>query len=197
MVAGDVAVFTSFFRDNAVPGRTTEYQGFRVSEPRFIAEESGQLWHDDDDQIEAFHMRTSASGFIAAVEFVNPYSRNAGTWDYGIAFRDATGPNDFHAVVVDNGGGWQYFVRDGSATPTHRDSGRAVLNLQEGGTNRLWLLVVGDTALLYVNGALAAELDISLGADKGDIWVGTGFFAGNERAGSVTEYRDFQVWSLD
>ena len=70
----------------------------------------------------AFHMRTSVSDFIAVVDFVNPYPRSTGTWDYGIAFRDATGPNDFHAVVVDNGGGWQYFVREGSTTPTHRDT---------------------------------------------------------------------------
>ena len=197
MVAGDVAVFTGFFRDNAVPGRTTEYQGFRVREPRFIAEESGQLWHDDDDQIEAFHMRTSVGDFIATVEFSNPYPPSTGTWDYGITFRDPTGPNDFHAVVVDSDGGWQYFVRDGSTTPAYRESGRVTLNLQEGGTNLLALLVVGDTALFSVNGTRVAELDISRGADVGDIWVGTGFFFGNERPGAVTGYREFQVWSLD
>ena len=197
LVAGDVAVFTGFFRDDSVPGRSTAYQGFTVREPRFIAGESGQLWHDDDDQIEAFHLRTSVGDFIAVVEFVNPYSQNAGTWDYGIAFRDATGPNDFHAVVVDSDGGWDYFVREANTTPTYRESGRAALNLQEGGTNLLVLWAVGDTALLYVNRTLVAELDISRGADVGDVWVGTGFFAGNERAGSVTEFRDFAVWSLD
>ena len=195
--AGDVAVFTGFLSSNKVPGRSTVYRGFTVREPRFIAGESGQLWHDDDDQIEAFHMRTSVRDFIAVVEFVNPYQRSAGTWDYGIAFRDPTGPNDFQAVVVNSDGGWQYFVREGGTTPTYRESGRVTLNLKADGTNLLLLLAVGDTALLYANGALAAELDISRGADVGDIWVGTGFFAGNELPGSVTEYRDFAVWSLD
>ena len=88
-------------------------------------------------------------------------------------------------------------MREADTTPTYRESGRVALNLHEGGTNLLFLLVVGDTALLYVNRTLVAELDISRGADMGDIWVGTGFFAGNERSGSVTEYRDFSVWSLD
>ena len=194
---GDVLVSTGYFNDNAVPGRSTVYRGFTVREPRFVAEESGQLRHDDDDQIEAFHMRTSVGDFIAAVEFVNPYSRNVGAWDYGIAFRDATGPNDFHAVVVDSDGGWDYFVREADTTPTYRESGRVALNLQEDGTNSLLLLVLGDAALLYVNGTLVAELDIGQGAEMGDIWAGTGFFAGKERAGSVTEYRDFSVWSLD
>ena len=142
-------------------------------------------------------MRTSVGDFIATVEFSNPYPRSTGTWDYGITFRDPSGPNDFHAVVVDSDGGWEYFVRDGSTTPAYRESGRAALNLHGGGTNLLALLVVGDTALFSVNGTRVAELDISHGADTGDIWVGTGFFFGSERPGAVTEYRDFSVWSLD
>ena len=191
--AGDVLVSTGYFEGNEVPGRSTAYRGFTVREPRFVAEESGQLWHDDDDQIETSRMRTSATDFIAAAEFVNPHT---GGWDYGIAFRHIEF-NRFRAVVVSSDGSWQYFLREGSTTPTHRESGRAALNLHEGGTNLLVLLVVGDTALFSVNGTRVAELDISRGADTGNIWVGTGFYAGNERAGSVTEYRDFSVWSLD
>ena len=191
--AGDVATFTGFFNDNVAPGKSTAYRDFKVREPRFIATESGGLPHDDDDQIETFRMHTSVRDLVAAAEFVNPHT---GAWDYGIAFR-YTEFNHFEAVVVDSDGGWQYFLREGSTTPTYSESGRVTLNLQAGGTNRLWLLAVGDTVLRYVNGALAAELDISRGAEVGDIWVGTGFFAGNELPGSVTEYRDFAVWSLD
>ena len=194
--AGDVFISTGYFEGNGVPGRSTVFLGFAVRELRFVAEESGALRHDRDGNIEAFQMQTSTRDFMVGVEFVNPYARDAGTWDYGVAFR-STGFNYFQAAVVDSGGGWQYSVREGSTTPTYRDSGRVALNLDEGGTNRFFLLVVGDTALLYVNGTFVIELDISRGAEMGDIWVGTGFFADNERPGAATEYRGFEVWSLD
>ena len=135
--------------------------------------------------------------FTVHATFTNPYGRNVGTWDYGIGFRDEPGVrNTFHAVTVDSNGIWEYYVREGGTTPTHRESGSVSLNTTAGGTNRFLLIAIGDTALLYVNGAFIAELDISRGSGNGYVWAGTGFNAGNETPGFSTGY-DFQVWPLD
>ena len=90
---------------------------------------------------------------------------------------------------------WEYYVREGSVTPTHHESGRVSVDAAPGGTNRLLLIAVGHTALLNVNGAFIAEINISRGPSSGDIGVGTGFY-GTETPGHSTGY-NYRVWSLD
>ena len=58
-------------------------------------------------------------------------------------------------------------------------------------------MAVGGTGLLYVNGTLVTELDLSNAPSGGDVWAGTGIYEGNETDGYVTEYEEFSVWSLD
>ena len=194
--AGDVVAITGYFNDNVVAGYSTRFRGFAVNEPRLVGEESGELQHDADGFIKQFNIGADVSDFIAAATFTNPYSSRTGAWDYGIGFRDDPGaPNTFHAVTIQSNGLWEYYVREGSSTPAHRESGRVSLNTAAGGTSQLWVLAIGDTALLYINGAFITELDIGRGSGRGDVWVGTGFY-GTERPGYSTGY-DYQVWSLD
>ena len=195
-LSGDVAVITGYYHGNEVNGYSTVFQGFTVREPEFVGDESGELRHDNDGFIKQFEMRTDVTDFIAAATFTNPYPRSVGSWDYGIGFRDS-GLNSFHAVVVTSDGQWEHFVREGGATSAYEESGRVSLNLAAGAANDLWLMAVGGTGLLYVNGTLVAELDLSDGPSGGDVWVGTGIYEGDEIDGYVTEYEEFSVWSLD
>ena len=192
---GDVVAITGYFNGNVVAGRSTGFQRFAVREPWFVGEESGELHHQDSGSIELSSIGAAVADFIATATFTNPYSSRTGSWDYGLFFRHAA-VNQFHAVTVGSNGLWEYFVREDGNTPTHRESGRATLHLGQGGTNRLLVIAVGDTALLNVNGDLVAEIDISRGSDSGDISVGTGFYTGNEILGYSTGY-EVQVWSLD
>ncbi len=192
---GDVVAITGYFNDNVVAGRSTGFQRFAVREPWFVGEESGELHHNDDGHIKLSSLDAAATNFIATATFTNPYSSHTGSWDYGLLFRRAA-VNQFHAVTVGSDGFWRYFVREGNNAATHQESGRTTLHLGQGGTNRLLVVAVGDTALLYVNGALVSELDTSRGSGSGDISVGTGFYAGNEIPGYSTGY-EVQVWSLD
>ncbi len=195
--AGDVRAITGYFNDNFVPGYSTRFQGFAVREPWLVGDESGELHHDADGFIKQFNIGADVSDFIAVATFNSPYSSRTGAWDYGIGFRDDPGAqNNFHAVTIQSNGLWEYYVREGSGTSTHRESGRVSVDTAAGGTNRLWLLAIGNTALLYVNGAFVEALDISRGSGRGDVWAGTGFYTGNEIPGHSTGY-DFQVWSLD
>ncbi len=195
--AGDVVAITGSFNDNVVAGYSTRFRGFAVREPRHVGDESGQLQHDADGFINQFNIGADVSDFVAAATFTNPYSSRTGTWDYGIGFRDDPGAqNTFHAVTIQSTGQWEYYVREGSDMPTHRESGSARLNLGQGAENQLHVIAVGDTVLLHINGAFIKALDISRGSGNGDVWAGTGFYAGNEIPGHSTGY-DFQVWSLD
>ena len=193
---GDVIAITGYFNDNVVAGYSTRFQGFTVREPGLSAN-SGELHHEDDGLIEVYRIGVDVSDFVAAATFTNPYSSRTGTWDYGIGFRDEPAvQNTFHAVTLRSNGIWEYYVREGGTTHTHRESGRVSINLAAGEQTRFLLVAVGDTGLLYVNSALIAELDISRGSGNGYVWAGTGFYTGNETPGFSTGY-DFQVWALD
>ena len=193
---GDVAVINGYFHREDTTTKTVPFRGFTVRAPEYLGD-AGELEHIDDGLIELSYVDVDVADFTIHATFTNPYVRNVGTWDYGIAFRDEPGVrNTFHAVLVSSSGVWEYYVREGGTTPIHRESGRVSLNTAAGGTNRFLLIAVGDTALLYVNGAFIKELDISRGPSSGGIGVGTGFYTENERPGYSTGY-DFQVWPLD
>ncbi len=193
---GDVAVITGYHEGNEIEGRSTRFTGFAVSEPRFLAERSGQLNHNDDDLIKWEELRANTRDFIAYATFTNPYSAGAGGWDYGFGFRH-TGFNRYHAVLVHSSSNWEHFLSEGSNDRAHEASGWAALDTGANGQNTLLLLAVGGAGVLYVNGVQVAALDLSGSTASGDIAVATGFYEGNERPGYSTGYDEFQVWSLD
>lgn len=193
---GDVSAVTGYHEGNEIDGRSTRFTGFRVSEPRFLGERSGELEHEDDGLIEWEEMRTGTRDFIASAEFTNPYAASTGEWDYGFGFRN-TGSGVFQAVVVQSDSRWAHFLREGGTDPAYQRSGRARLDVGAGGQNTMWLLAMGGAGVLYINGIQAVELDLSGNTESGDIAVATGFFEGNEITGQSTAYDDFSVWSLD
>ena len=194
---GDVAVITGYHEGNEIDGRATRFTGFAVSEPWFLGERSGELTHADDGFITWEELRTDAQDFIAYATFTNPYSADAGEWDYGFGFRH-TGAGRFHAALVHSNGNWEHFLRESSGRgAAHERSGWAALNRGENGQNTLLLLAVGGAGVLYVNSVQVAELDLSGHTAGGDVAVGTGFYEGNETPGYGTGYDEFQVWSLD
>ena len=194
--AGDVSVISGYFTGHTFPGRSTKFRGFRVSAPEFIDSESGELVHEDDGKIRRSSMFADVKDFIAEATFVNPYSLGVGSWSHCIGFRNP-GQNQFQAVTIRSNGTWRHYVRAGSSSPIHEESGRAYLNLASGSRNKIALWAIGNVGLLYVNDKFIAELNIRVGANEGDVWVGTGFYKGDEIPGHSTRFEDFQVWSLD
>ena len=62
--------------------------------------------------------------------------------------------------------------------------------------NTVWLAAVGEHGLLFVNGEFVSSLDLSGVAGAGDVAAMTGAFTGDEVAGAVTQFEDFQVFPL-
>ena len=152
--SGQVYPITGYFNNNVVAGYATGFRGLAIGDVQRIGDDSGQLTHSDDGFIDSYSVGTSVTDFIAIATFTNPYSSSAGPWDYGIGFRDDANVQDvFHQVTVDSDGQWEYGVRDGGTTLMHSEWGRVSLNYGQGAENELYLVVVGDTALLSVNDA--------------------------------------------
>ena len=193
---GDVAAVTGYHNGSEINGRSTRFTGFTVREPQFLGERSGEMEHREDGLIEWEAIRTDTRDFIASATFTNPYSADAGQWDYGFGFRD-TGSDIFQAVVVQSAGRWVHFLRAGDSEPAYERTGRAAVDLRADGRNTLYVLAAGGAGVLYVNGVKAAELDLSGHTASGDLAVATGFYTGSERAGHITRYDEFEVWSLD
>ncbi len=56
----------------------------------------------------------------------------------------------------------------------------------------MWLAAFGERGLLFVNGDFISILDLSDVTAAGDVAVITGAFVGDQVAGAVTRYEDFQ-----
>lgn len=163
---------------------------------------SGELRHNPGDGlIETEFARVSLADLIVTATFTNPYSAAANDWDYGLLIRDSgRGEASRHiSIVVTSSGYWEATWRAGTSLSGITDIADGRLpdfNTSAQGQNSLTLFVAGDRGLLFVNGEFVALLDFSDVAGAGDIAVITGAFSGNEQAGAVTRYENFQADSL-
>ena len=196
---GDVAVMTGYHRGSERQGSVTRFREFSVFGMEGLAETtSGELMHANDGNIQSRYVTDGVGDFIIHATFANPYSSSVGSWDYGVAFRDDPNRrNAFEAVTISSDGSWEHFRRDGAVSSVYRESGRAQVNWGAGAENTLWLWAIGDVGSLWVNGEPTDALDLSGAPLMGGVWVGTGFYEGNEVPGYATSYADVEVWSLD
>ena len=160
---------------------------------------SGELWHDPTDNlIKTEDADVFLADAIISATFVNPYSSTTHSWDYGFMFRDELG-GPVVLIVVSSRGAWElYWREDNNHESQDISSGRLkTFETHNGGSNRLWVVAVGERGYLFVNGDFIAALDLSAVIGAGDVSVITGAYTGNERAGAVTRYEDFAVTALN
>ena len=161
----------------------------------------GQLEHNPSENfIKTRYANISLSDAIVSAVFLNPYSAASDSWDYGfIIRRSGTGPSaKFLNVVVTSRGRWEVYWRQGSSGNNQAiaEGSLGRFDTSLGGQNRLWLSVFEERGLFFVNGEFVSSVDLSEVAGAGDFAVITGAFAGNEVAGAVTQYEDFQISPL-
>ena len=162
---------------------------------------NGELRHDPNDEfIEAESANVSMSDMVVSATFVNPYSAASNGWDYGFIIRDEGGSgHDTHIVVTSNRHWIVNWRSDGRDANTRQEiaSGRIKeFDTRAGGSNKLWILAAGNRGLLFINGEFISMLDLSAHTGPGNIAVTTGNYRGNEVAGAVTRFEDFQGGSL-
>jgi hypothetical protein len=54
------------------------------------------------------------------------------------------------------------------------------LDLSEGGSNLIKLILRGDRGFVFINGIYITEMDVSIRMNAGAILIGTGFYSGDE-----------------
>ena len=169
---------------------------------------SGQLPHEVDDNSEGWSPEFEATDdeFELAATFINPYTTSVHEhWSYGFAFGITDEPNDqYMYFVVSSSQYWYLEVRRADGSVETVLSGVVPQLLTGAGeSNSLALLVDGKYGALYVNGLrlrgygnfLQPIQYFDLGGEYvqshgGRVAVGTGYFRGGERTGSVTKFED-------
>ena len=195
--AGDVGVMAGFFTGDEVPGRSTDYKGFDVSP---VTLQGGPISGEIQHEVEAIageSIAGSLTNFIAEARFTNPYGASVGSWDYGFGFRNPAF-GELHVIVVLSDGRWVHEVRTATLESwAEVAQGEGSFGTAAGDSNLVRLIAVDDTGWLFVNGELAAALDLSVVTGPSGVLAITGFFQGNSIPGRSTSFADFTVWSLD
>ena len=156
---------------------------------------SGELQHDPSDGlIEAEYAGVDIADMVVAATFVNPYSASSNDWDYGFILRryDSTGQQI--QVVVTSDRRWYLGWREMSNAGNQRLGGGTLgnFNTGAGGRNHLRVVAIDGRGWFFVNGDFVSALDLSDVSGPGDVAVISGAFEGDEVAGAVTRFENFQ-----
>jgi hypothetical protein len=147
----------------------------------------------DDKYVEVFSPRLSVKNFVARITFINPYdTATVGSWDYGLFFRNKYNNDQYRLVILSN---QTWTLIDEKANRYVNSNASQNLTTKKGEMNTIWLIVVDETAHLFINGTYVQALNVSR-LTSGDITPATGIYYGNTKSMKITEYRDFEVWSL-
>ncbi len=162
---------------------------------------SGELRHDPSDGfIKTEYANVSMADFIVGATFTNPYSASSNGWDYGFIIRDSNArtAGGFVQITVSSRGRWEAaWRREGS--PDSRQIAAGSLgrfDTSAYGKNSLLLITYGNRGVLFVNFEFISMLDLSDVSGSGDVAVITGAFTGDEVAGAVTRFEDFEAYRL-
>ena len=153
---------------------------------------SGRLVHDPSDSyIEGDGPDYEIKNFLVQVDLFAPFSITRGEWDYGIGFRDI-GKNEDYRVILLSDKTWRFekgldMIANGNAPG---------LKVGENESNLIQLVAMDAQGWLFVNGTQIARLNLSALPNAGTVWVGTGFYSDDEKAGESTRYSDFTIWEL-
>lgn len=130
------------------------------------------------------HAGVAVSDFSATVAVTNPSEQTEQQWEIGFAFHGS--PEVARIITVDPGGTWAY---QDPATGTVGAGPLENFDAAPGAINMLDLVVEGTTALLGVNGELAARIDLPPSMEADVVLVSRGSLD----APTVT-FAGFEVW---
>ena len=178
------------------PGSTPTYG---ASGDYWFGPISGELWHDPSNGlIESEYADVFSADMIVSATFANPYSTSSNPWDYGFMLRNSgTGSyGRYIQVVVTSSGRWDVVWRQGKSHGSNEIASGTLkaFDTGAGGKNNVTVFAFGAHGLLFVNGEFISTLDFSDVTGAGSVGVITGAYTGDESAGAVTRFEDFEGW---
>ncbi len=138
----------------------------------------------------------SLVNFVLEARFFNPYPLSQGAWDYGFILRHAE-KNTHLRFVITSDKIWKLLNNNGEPDGMVIVQGELPsLDVSENGSNLVKLIFKGNTGWFFLNGERISELDLSARLNPGTIFIATGIFQGDGKAGASTRYSDFSIWSI-
>ncbi len=156
--------------------------------------ESGHIHHEPlDGFIEGVNVGLQEKDILVDAWFQNPYDGSGGTlFDYGFQVRSSTETPNLRFAVVSNGY-WRLWKRIGQTNETLASGTSASVRSGYSEWNRLSMGVWGNSGWVYLNGeVLAGPVDLGQDTGAGEVYIGTGFFFGDEQPGAITHYWGFE-----
>jgi len=155
--------------------------------------EEGSLVHDEGDEPEAKKSAVNLRNFVVQTQFAfEPGGTALDNGDFGLEFRATA--EIFTRLLINQDGSWQ-LVNEEPGNPWIIQEGEtAGLN---DGWNEIALYVDEQQGFFLLNSEFVEELDLEQSAEKGDIVLVTGLRTGAEIPGASTDFKDFNIWSLD
>lgn len=132
--------------------------------------------------------------FVVTATFVNPDTASGVPWDYGFALMEP-GPAGRlrYAVAVDSLADVYGIVGDHYVRIVGE---HCAFDAAPGARNTLQLTVLGDRAVLLVNGQPVAPFFLPTGATTGSLQAFAGLFLEDMEAGRAVELESAEAWSL-
>lgn len=155
----------------------------------------GSLVHQDNGRPEIYSAGVDVENFLVEATFVNPYSRDLSSWDYGFLFGDSISDEQLRLLFFSEQL-WRLGIRFGTGYAMFDIGQIPSLRNFYGQSNHMVWFYQDDVGTFYVNGKLINTHDLSTRHFSGDVAVVTGAFVGNQVSGQSTEFTGFTVWAL-
>ncbi len=135
----------------------------------------------------------SLADFYTIATFTNPADLSA-PFDVGIGFRDELDSESGLRFVITSDGTW--YMQLAGQDPYASGAATGFVTTP-GASNTIEILVQGSTGTIAVNGVLLPQFDLSTVMQRGDLYLGTGFFLGDTVAGREIAYSNWWVFPTD
>ncbi|MCZ7552621.1 MAG: hypothetical protein B6D39_11920 [Anaerolineae bacterium UTCFX2] len=172
-----------------------ELAAFDQKAERKFGPKSGNILHAVDEYIDTVGSGVGLRNFITEVTFVAPYSAEEHGWDFGIIFRFFQANTEFRFYLLSDK---RYAITRTIGSPDGEILAEGTidnLKTDKGDENKVRLYVVEDNGWLFVNDQFITKFDASKHY-TGGIKIGVDFITGNVKAGTVTPYKDWTIWSV-
>ena len=194
---GSISLVGAWLAGEEFPGFTVPFSDFTVQPlGRRFGPEQGTIEHNPgDEHIDTHPIPAWLADGIIEARFFNPYSSIEGAWTSGFLIRVASA-DEHHAVFIDDDGGWYHYLRMAGADTKLAEGVSEHISASPSGSNHIRIIALGESGLLFVNGALVSSLDLSGLVRPGNVAGLGAYFSSHAIAGKLTSFEDFSVWSV-
>jgi hypothetical protein len=146
---------------------------------------------ETEEDIALSWANVTVADFHASATVDVPAEASDTPWDAGFFFREAS--DGGLRLAISSDGNWYFSAGSGSPSAS---GPIPTLVTTAGGSNKLDVMVEGQSAWLGVNDELVGVVALPSDGEASDLALGSGYFANEIVAGRVTPYHDFVVREL-